>query len=116
MTQGKYIILSLIGLSSAFGAGAVRVEFPGSDHIVIRETPEKSTGLDNIYIVYDCSRASKIVLSDLADANRTKVERYSNLGGGFAEEVPVTVAGNTVEVTETQGNCGFILNDGERPY
>lgn len=116
MTQGKYIILSLIGLSSAFGAGAVRVEFPGSDHIVIRETPEKSTGLDNIYIVYDCSRASKIVLSDLADANRTKVERYSNLGGGFAEEVTVTVDGNTVEVTETQGNCGFIVNDGERPY
>ena len=47
---------------------------------IIRVTPEKSTGIDEVLVAYNSSALTEMIISD-GGYTKFSVERYSNLGG-----------------------------------
>ena len=88
------------------------VELEGSASKVIEITPEKSTGLDCIFVVRDI--AGITVRCNISNPG-AKAYRYSNLGGGFAEEVSnSSISGGSLYIPSPEGDMGYIIEDGDR--
>ncbi|MCM1518261.1 MAG: gliding motility-associated C-terminal domain-containing protein [Pseudoflavonifractor sp.] len=87
-----------------------QLDFSGSTREVITVTPEKSTGLDDIYVVYNISGVSASYRASTSDV---KWYRFSSLGGGYAEEITGIVRnGNTFTLPSVEGDMGYIIEDG----
>lgn len=99
-------LLIILGLS-ATESEAFKVDFIGPDKEVIEITPDKSTGLEMIYVAYDCSQVSELRVDGLS--NVSQVYKYSNLGGGFAEPVSFQLDGNVVVIPTPVGDMGYII-------
>lgn len=106
----KKLIFTLAGIALfANAVSALNVSFEGSSQRVLNITPEKSTGLDMVYIVYDASQLNSMRITNFTD--QINVSRYSNLGGGYAEEVNVDYEGSDAVVDNPQGDMGYIISD-----
>lgn len=90
------------------------LSFSGNSLKVLEETPEKSTGLEKIYILYSVQGVTASYTS--SSGNRINWLQYGNLGGGHAEEVASTQDGNTSTLSSLQGDKGYIVEDGDRRY
>lgn len=108
----KHISLLLSAVCYVAASQAVNIEFFGQKHDVMEIVPEKSTGLDMIYVVYDASELNQMRVSDLGD--NTSIKKYRNLGGGFAEPVTCRLDGNDVIVDNPEGNMGYIITSNDR--
>lgn len=98
-------IVPIIGKSAA-------LTFTGSSLPVLQETPEKTSGLDKIYVVYDVKGVSATYKAS-TDAPVTWY-RYSTLGGGYAEPiVDISRAGRDYTLTSVQGDMGYIIEEGD---
>ncbi len=95
--------------SAATPAFAVTVDFAGQSRKVLEYTADKQTGLDRIYVVYDASELSEMIVSDLS--GRPTIQRYSNLGGGYAEPVSFEFNGTEARVSNPAGDMGYIIED-----
>lgn len=115
MKKGLFLIgLSLLA-SSFYADAAVKVSFVGSNFEVISITPDKKTGLNNLFVAYDASQLSRMIVSDI-DSN-VKISKYSNLGGGYAQEVNFTIEGSNAVVNHPEGDMGYIIeNNGTFTY
>lgn len=91
---------------------AVNVSFNGSSKKVISVVPEKNTGLENVFVAYDCSEISEMIVSGV-DPN-SSVTKYSNLGGGYAEPVASSFEGGRLVISNPEGDTGYIINDNGR--
>lgn len=100
----------VIGLSAT--SGAVTVSFQGGSRKVLEETPDKSTGLDKIYVAYSAGDLTSMELAGASGA--LSVQRYSNLGGGYSEPVQVRWVGSTAVIDRPAGNMGYIITDQDR--
>ncbi len=80
----------------------------------MEETPEKSTGLEKIYVLYSTEGVTASYTS--SEGNRIHWLQYGNLGGGHAEEVSSTQDGNTSILSFLEGDKGYIVEDGDRRY
>ncbi len=79
----------------------------------IEVTPAASTGLSAIYVVEDAAAASIVYQSSGTDA--VAWQRYSNLGGGYAEDVAnVEHDGNTYTFKAESSDMGYIITDGSK--
>lgn len=107
MKINKIWVFSLLMGISALPASAFRVEFVGADKEVIEVVPDKSTGLEMVYVAYDSSKITELRVEGLS--NVSQVNRYSNLGGGFAETVSFTLDGSEVVIPKPEGNMGYII-------
>lgn len=96
----------------AHGRSNINVSFLGQDHDIIRITPEKSTGIDEVLVAYDSSAITEMVVTD-GSYTSFSIERYSNLGGGYAEPVTVRYDGTDAIVDNPQGDMGYIIKAGE---
>lgn len=106
-----YILISCVaGLS----ASAQSLTFQGNSLKVLEETPEKSTGLEKIYVLY----STKGVTASYTSSSGNKIQwlQYGNLGGGHAEEVASTQTGNMSTLSVLEGDKGYIVEDGDRRY
>lgn len=90
------------------------LNFSGNTLKVLEETPEKSTGLEKIYILYSVQDVTASYTS--SSGNRINWLQYGNLGGGHAEEVASTQEGNTSTLSSLEGDKGYIVEDGDRRY
>lgn len=92
-------------------SGVAQVTFSGVAEKVIIEQPVASTGLDAVYVL---DHTAGVVVSYISeDGNRPVWLSYSNLGGGFAEQVAdVSYSGSTSTITLSEGDCGYIIEDG----
>lgn len=90
-------------------ADAVVISFEGNTEKVIKVTPEKSTGLDQIYVAYDASQIKEMNISGLSGT--PQISRYSNLGGGYAEEIKFSYSSSVATVENPEGNMGYIITD-----
>lgn len=88
---------------------AADVSFEGSQREIIKITPERNTGLDMVYVAFDTSSLTRMVISGVSQG--VAVSRYSNLGGGFAESVPVSYDGADAVVSNPAGDLGYIITD-----
>lgn len=90
------------------------VQFQGNTLPAITIDAEKNTGLDNLFILYD---TQGVTISFKSSSNNVRWLKYSNLGGGFAEEISgVSVDGNIYTLNSPEGNMGYIIYDNDEPY
>lgn len=106
-----FTILSVAVTAPAF---AQSLSFSGNSLRVLEEIPDKSTGLEKIYVLYSVSGVSVSYTS--AAGNRITWLRYGNLGGGHAEEVASLQEGATSTLSSLEGDYGYIIEDGDRRY
>ena len=100
-----YIVLSFILAFSL--SGFAQITITGSRVVEIK--PESSTGLKTVYVVENTDGCR---MSYTATSNSVSWERFSSLGGGFAEPVAgVTKSGNTYTIN-IEANIGYIITDG----
>ena len=113
MTRKTFLFCVLSGFI-AMTAGAQSLSFSGNSLKVIEEIPEKSTGLEKIYVLYSTEGVTASYTSSAA--NRINWLQFGNLGGGHAEEVASTQDGNTSTLHNLEGDKGYIVEDGDRRY
>lgn len=90
------------------------LSFSGNSLKVIEVKPEKSSGLDMIYVLYSAKGVSASYTAD--SGNRISWSRYDNLGGSHAEEIYSEQQGNVSTIANIQGNKGYIVSDGDRNH
>lgn len=85
--------------------------FTGSTLAVLEETPDKSSGLDKIYVVYDVKGVSATYHAT-SDSPVTWY-KYSSLGGGYAEQISgITHSGRDYTMPVIEGDVGYIIEEG----
>lgn len=107
----KYIFL-LVVLFAALSVQA-QVRFVGNSREVCDIVPEKSTGLNHIYVLYgiDGVGMEYTATSD----ERVTWYAYSTQGGGYAEEMSgVRTQGRTTTLPQVVANQGYIIEEGTK--
>lgn len=84
------------------------IEFSGSRHTVIKDKPEASTGLNDVFTIYDIKEVSFISIGNIIAPSDFRVLIYSNLGGGYAIEQPVSITGTTALSIIRKGIWGIL--------
>lgn len=95
----------------ALTAMGVNISFTGSSKKILSVDPDRKTGLDKIYVIWNIEEVTAMEIAG-AD-NSLTISRYSNLGGGFAE--PVSYRWKDVDTAMTdhpEGNMGYIITSG----
>jgi len=115
MNNKKNLIL-VVALSLAIYANG-QVQFTSNDgHKVISVVPEYSTGLDEVYVVYDTRYATMQYTAKSGGAN-VKWYKFGTLGGGYAEPIVVEHNGNMTTLKNLVPNSGYIIEDeGKRTF
>ena len=106
-------IVLLAILSAAFlKAMPQQISFIGSQYAVYEDTPAASTGLDRIYVIYDCDGVS-MSYTQSSDATVTWYT-YSEQGGGYATVADGVerIDSRTTQMPQVQANCGYIIEEG----
>ncbi|MBQ9072946.1 MAG: gliding motility-associated C-terminal domain-containing protein [Muribaculaceae bacterium] len=106
------IILTIIAITATMTAYATSLTFIGNSKKVITEKPEASTGLDEIYVLYNLNGVTAQYKATSASTAVTWY-RFSNLGGGYAEVVNnVVKQGNIYTLQQVEPDMGYIVEDG----
>lgn len=91
------------------------LQFQNSMLHPIEVVPDKSTGLDAIYVIYEMDRVNIRFTS--SNPSGVRVYTYSNLGGGYAEEITnLKIDGDGVILSELSGDIGLIIDDNGKRY
>lgn len=109
----KSAIVTLVFLAVALlKAMPQQVSFVGGQHAVYEDKPAASTGLDCIYVIYDCDGVSM----NYTQASNAAVTwyTYGELGGGYATVADgvVRVDSRTTQLPQVKANCGYIIEEG----
>lgn len=110
----RTFVYFMMTCAAAFGASAQSLTFQGNSLKVLEETPEKSTGLEKIYVLYSTKGVTVAYTS--SSGNSIRWLKYGNLGGGHAEVAESTQSGNTSVLTTLEGDKGYIVEDGDRRH
>ena len=107
----RHLSTLLLCLAGASALHAGNVQLSGSSQKIIEVQPEKSTGLDRIYVVYN---TEGVAASYTATSDATVTwYRYSSLGGGFAEEISgIERNGRVTTLQQVYGDMGYIIDEG----
>lgn len=106
----KQIILSLMSMAAI--SASAQLSVTGTDVVEIK--PEASSGLQKVYVLRDASQGRLEYRAQ--QGNSVTVQRFSSLGGGFAEDVPglkVISDGGSLLHSWPAGNddMGYIITD-----
>ena len=88
-----------------------QLTFSGNVLPPVSDTPEASSGLSAIYVI---DGTAGVTASYTAASSSTPVKwmKFSSLGGGYAQEVASTQAGNVSSVTLSGDDMGYIVEEG----
>lgn len=106
--SGLAAIFAIIPLSSI----ASELTFSGNALPALTENPANGSGLDMVYVLNGVSGVKASYTS--ASGNRVTWQRFSALGGGYAQDVPSTQNGNVSTLSTLEGNMGYIVTDGNK--
>lgn len=105
----RQLLLAISLLFSALAAMAQgKVSFSATDFKPVEVTPDAASGLQAVYVLHS---ASGVSVSYTAESGSASWQRFSNLGGGFAEDITPQRQGSTSSVVLT-GDMGYIITDG----
>ncbi|MCM1153009.1 MAG: gliding motility-associated C-terminal domain-containing protein [Muribaculum sp.] len=111
----RFALYSTLMFATTGFASVADISFEGNSLRVIGLTPDRNTGLDNIFVVYDTQGVRAVYHTDHPEA--VKVYSYSNLGGGFAEELTqIETASEGVIIPSLVGNIGYIFEEDDKRY
>lgn len=106
------VVACMISATCGIKLSAQEITFSGNNLSVQEVVPEKNTGLDKIYIPYTVSGLS--VHYNAQQNTHPRWYRYSNLGGGFAEEITAIIYdGVKSTLSAPEGDMGYIIEDGD---
>lgn len=109
----KRITLTILSIIAILSANA-EITFVGNTQKIINEKPESSTGLNNVYVIYD---TDGVTAQYTARNNNITWYKYSNLGGGYAEIIDnIQKNGNTYSMVLSSTDMGYIIEDGSDRY
>ncbi len=96
-------------------ANAAGLLLSGTSKEVITVVPDKNTGLDEIYVVYESSGLSAVF--DYTGLSKPVWYRYSNLGGGFAEQIADVINdGSLSTINNISAGYGYIIECGDKRF
>lgn len=111
----KYLALFGMIYVTSVPCRSAELSFEGNTEKVISEVPDKSTGLDMIYVVSSVNGLSASFASN--SPGSVTWYRYGNLGGGYAEELyDVTVGNGFSRLDKVEGDMGYIVEQGDERY
>lgn len=84
--------------------------FKGNPLEAIAVEPAANSGLSAVYVLNSVGGVRAIYES--ATGSQVSWQRYSALGGGYAEAVASTQSGSVSTLTNLEGNMGYIVTDG----
>lgn len=93
-------------------AFAANITFLGSSRNVLQFTPDKSSGLDYVFVAFSTSEIEEMRIG--VEGSGINIKRYSNLGGGFAEDIAYEIAGDVAIIRNPVGDCGYIIEEDGR--
>lgn len=103
------LVISLIALAcTAQGQSKVTPTFRGTAKTVITSTPDKTSGLDAIYVCYNAADVTAIAVKS-SQPEQVKWQRYSTMGGGYAEPLTSTTEPGYSVITAPQPEMGYIV-------
>ena len=107
----KKPILTILLALSAYAASAAGLTFSGSQSVDIQ--PDKSTGLDCIYVLENSANATATYTAASSSAT-VRWYKFGNSGGAYAVEIPCTVSGLQRSVNVGPDDTGYIIEEGDR--
>ena len=114
----KIYKITLIAATSVLGSisvSAASLDFTGTTLAPLSYSAEASTGLEAVYVL-DSTAGVSLHYSN-TQGNTSKVYRFSNLGGAYAEEIASTTsADGTITAKLSAGDMGYIIEVGNRRY
>ena len=110
----KKIIFSIaIAMCTYMCVVAQSVKFEGNARQVMEITPEKSTGLNKIYVLYGTGGVS-MKYEAINQSSNVKWYKYGSQGGGYADEIAGIVKnGNVTVLNQVIPNSGYIIEEGD---
>ena len=107
----KRIVSLIISLLTIISVTASSLSFIGNNKSVITDKPASSTGLDEIYILYNLNGVSAQYKA--SSSAEVTWYRFSNLGGGYAEELSgITKQNNVYTLHILESDMGYIVQEG----
>lgn len=107
----KRIVSLIISLLTIISVTASSLSFIGNNKSVLTDKPASSTGLDEIYILYNLNDVSAQYKA--SSSAEVKWYRFSNLGGGYAEELSgITKQNNVYTLHKLESDMGYIVQEG----
>lgn len=106
----RYVILTAAALAAALTARAA-LTVDGSRAITVQAPP--TTGLAEIIVVENAA-GSTLAYTPAGAAGAVTWQRYSNLGGGYAQDIPSATDGMRSFITLGPDDMGYIITDGAR--
>ena len=107
----KQILPLLLALLLAGRAGAVGLDFVGNTREVYVETPDASTGLKAVYVLYD-SQGVGLTFTASTD-NPVAWYTFGETGPGFPEPIDnVVTSGRVTTLEQVIPNKGYIIEEG----
>lgn len=107
----KYFLLLAITVTTAALASA-QVTFVNNDREIYEETPEITTGLNRIYVLYDTQGVS-MVYTATTDPDDVTWLQFGEAGGAYATPVEgVVQTGNITTLPQVGADCGYIIEEG----
>lgn len=100
----------ILTFATGLTANASGMLFTGSEKEVICITPDRSTGLDMVYVVYDMAQVSSVRIKV---SGQVSISKYSNLGGGYAQPVNFRIDGAEAVIESPEGDLGYIVESPE---
>ncbi len=105
----KRSLIVLMAFSAAICAGAL--DFAGTADKVVTVVPEKSTGLEAVYVL----RGTDGVVATYPSPTAVW-KRFGAAGAAYAEPIASTVQGGASAVTLAAGDCGLLVEDAGRQF
>lgn len=104
-------------LPAVFSAGSISadadapIRFSGNSKPVISVLPEKNTGLDCIFVLYDTNNVS--MFYDKNTDSHVEWSIFNNMGGAYSVPIDnVVYDGLFSGIVDIKGDSGYIINDG----
>ncbi len=111
MKKIAVIFIFLYGCLLCKGAD---LSFSGSGFKVVQVSAEASTGLERIYVLHDLAGVS---VSYTSQGDDVEWSTFGAAGGGSAQPVAgVSYNGNVSTLMTVEGDCGYIVKEGNRQY
>lgn len=106
----RCLLLTLLLQLLALNCFAQKLTFSGLNLEVIEENAPVSAGLSKIYVLPYITGVKASFES--SSGNPVKWQRFSALGGGYAEDVASTQNGSISTLNVLEGNMGYLVTDG----
>lgn len=111
---GRFVSCLMAFLGIGICASAQTLTFTGNSLKAVEITPEKSTGLEKIYVLYSTDGVTACYTAS-TDA-QVEWSKFGNFGGGHAESIPSSSSGRDCYAELAKEDSGYIVKEGDRQY